>query len=375
MRQICFATYEVTFNHCMEDGCKEHLLAASEFQEKVVAHYLADGVPPLREAYILATLPQDFIQNIAEECPPVVFFAYLLIAEATSVVDVAESQPFLVSAVSVRAATPKDAWAQYLASWPVDAALARVADFAAPGARQTLDVVVVRCREDVSWLASVGDLPGVRIFVYEKCGERADGGHTAVDLPDGDIRTDECSVYIAHARRADVAEYVAFLQADASDHWLEGLFDFVLAAVTAGTYRVPFLHLNKARMVSAYSQCVGGVAAALGIGLQSAPATYCCAQFVVARERLQAVSRDVYAAMDAMLADQVPEGCPTVPGHALVCMAFEVLWHALWGEPVFLPRRGRDTRLPVAFRVDEDRTTGFPNTYMQTAPNGALSSS
>ena len=100
MRQICFATYEVTFNHCMEDGCKEHLLAASEFQEKVVAHYLADGVPPLREAYILATLPQDFIQNIAEECPPVVFFAYLLIAEATSVVDVAESQPFLVSAVS-----------------------------------------------------------------------------------------------------------------------------------------------------------------------------------------------------------------------------------------------------------------------------------
>ena len=39
------------------------------------------------------------------------------------------------------------------------------------------------------------------------------------------------------------------LKADASDHWLEGLFDFVLAAVTAGTYRVPFLHLNKARMV------------------------------------------------------------------------------------------------------------------------------
>ena len=29
----------------------------------------------------------------------------------------------------------------------------------------------------------------------------------------------------------------------------------------------------------------------------------------------------------------------------------------------------------MAFRVDEDRTTGFPNTYMQTAPNGALSSS
>ena len=32
--------------------------------------------------------------------------------------------------------------------------------------------------------------------------------------------------------------------------------------------------------VSAYSQCVGGVAAALGIGLQSAPATSRGAQFI-----------------------------------------------------------------------------------------------
>ena len=45
--------------------------------------------------------------------------------------------------------------------------------------------------------------------------------------------------------------------------------------------------------VSSYSQCVGGVAAALQIPLEAAPATYCCAQFVVSRERLQAVSQEV----------------------------------------------------------------------------------
>ena len=39
--------------------------------------------------------------------------------------------------------------------------------------------------------------------------------------------------------------------------------------------------------VSAYSQCVGGVAAALGIGLQSAPATSRGAQFI-ARDLIEA---------------------------------------------------------------------------------------
>merc|ERR1719473_2401902 len=114
---------------------------------------------------------------------------------------------------------------------------------------------------------------GTRLFIYEKCGQEAEGqdamrevfSHVEVtDLPDPpDLRRDECAAYLAHIiNRYDgedtetgFANFTVFLQSDASDHLKPSFLEVALRSIGAGGYDVPFLHLNTPRLVTMTSRC------------------------------------------------------------------------------------------------------------------------
>ncbi len=127
-----------------------------------------------------------------------------------------------------------------------------------------------------------------------------------------------------------------------------------------------------ARIVSQLTPCKEKIFELIFGRKPGALGTYCCAQYLVSRRRLQLPKRETYKRMLDMLADREapkPE-CGDIPGHSTHCLMYEKLWHVAWGETDTLPIRGENQDLPMFLRardVENESYLPFGSQYMTTA--------
>ncbi|CAE7815859.1 CPK2 [Symbiodinium necroappetens] len=148
--------------------------------------------------------------------------------------------------------------------------------------RPLVDVVIVRCREDVSWAFDwIGrvlrdewtpEVAGLelRLLVYEKCfspGDSEEEAMTGQQLIDrlldlGVLHPGSDAIYLAEPQGFENVAYVhycmspkwrdsdfvIFLHGYPFDHTNEKMLDDVLRSMAQGTYAVPFVHLNIKRL-------------------------------------------------------------------------------------------------------------------------------
>lgn len=301
------------------------------------------------------------------------------------------------------------------------------------------DVVITRCREDLAWLFSwlarvlrdewTSEVPGVRIrlLVFERCEADAIAGRTsgwqivqrlrrlgAVEPSSAPIPLPEPPGfenvgYVQYMRNASWrdTDFAFFLHGSPYDHLDAQTLDDVLRAMAQGAYAVQFVQLNAKRTPQARLEpCLRDLLlpaldawaagepgsgrsapnAALGPTPPQLPedlATYCCSQFVAARQRLAAVPpvfwETVWHAMQqrssvgGRLLGSQPASCEASAARifemhhhhgggaaadfGLWAVALERTWHWLLGEPALLPLRERDERLPLFLRVARARAT------------------
>lgn len=369
---MCFSGIE--FGWCQNASCQQVLFSVAHFQLKLRSFILNDGRPPLKEAYFLVRLPQQYIVDLLDSCPAALVGAYFVVAEVEAMVAPSDAQKFYGLGHDILLDLPEKYGQEYLdgvyaSGWPVVQQMQRIEDALGYASErllaipQTLDVVVARCHEDLGWLTD-GTLEfppreRVQLVVYEKCGggdvlgtEGIFGGVTVIDRPDGKVRGDECVAYLAYLTDwyDNYADHVIFLQGDAPDHLLPPYLNLVLAAITTNQFIDPFLHLNADRHVYTQTPCLKAVYKQLfGKELDQLVGSYCCAQFVVSRDALQAHSVMYYRAV-LRLIDTGQDLCFEDPVRSSYCYILEVLWHAIWGEPLDLPLRQDDHRLRPTLR-------------------------
>lgn len=380
----CYFAYGLQLNLTGSDQPVEHVIRASDFQRKAFDFY--NGLPtaaPLNEAFWVLSLPEDFQQTVARECPALVVLSYLLVAETKLFLEPASARSYAEIGLGLLLGSSDRFRSMLFESWPIQAAADRVQATAswvrsfqartilvqAPEA-PLIDLVVAHCKENLDWLRamvrqwSASGTGLIRLFIYEKCGQRGDAGSAVpvshievVDGPPGG-RKDECSAYLTHLSRVaesrDIAEYSFFLQSDALHHAEPRLLNLVVRSMQQGTLDVQFLHLSKARMIASYSPCKRAIfQQVVGRPQQGMAVGYCCAQFVVRRSAILDRGfawRRALAAMDEAL----PPGCEGVRmGAGMHCLVFESIWHAMFGLNERYTPRAEDVSLPVFLRTPE----------------------
>ncbi|CAD7939656.1 unnamed protein product [Amoebophrya sp. A120] len=234
------------------------------------------------------------------------------------------------------------------------------------------------------------------------------------ELPERDPRfmSGECTAYLAYilefgflapaqqqqgekATRSTsgIADFVAFIHDDGPRHFKSAFFNVVLQSVEKRTYDVPFLHLTHERYAALVTPCFERVFQMIfGHPLLAPVTSYCCSNFVVSRARILARDRDFYAHLADLifhgrytrLAAEIarndsttalaerdqqvdPEDVALMEEFAVCnvghkpCYVMEFLWHVVFGEPLELPYREEDARLPLALRYGGGRDTLLPS--------------
>ena len=310
----------------------------------------------------MLSLPDHLRPQILQECPGLFLASLLLVAEARLHTDPPEARMLFQQAEQLRKGLQPPGWGLEAASaWfskTAEALPSPPPPAGADCAAARADVVVAHCREDLQWLAQ---LEGMRIWIYEKC-----GGTSAPPVPCLQVRhlpnlAMESLAYATHIEQqyADLAQYTVFVQGNPEEH-ANSLFGEVLRSLRAGTYDVPFLHLNARRFLSGSSYCLEDLYRRL-FQVDEAPeafGAYCCSQFVVHRDRVKARPQALYARVRQILLGDVLIGCGQDDGYdarprIAVSALFEHMWHSVFGEPSVLPLRTGDERLPLFARVDE----------------------
>merc|ERR1712137_988718 len=109
------------------------------------------------------------------------------------------------------------------------------------------------------------------------------------------------------------------MQSDPDEHLYWGYLNLVLESVGAGTSRhIPLVALNNARIVSQLTPCKSKIFELVFGRKPGALGTYCCAQYLVSRRRLQLPKRETYKKILDMLDDREapkPE-CGDIKGHS-----------------------------------------------------------
>lgn len=407
------ATYpsEFQLSWCLGDDCHDTTLSAAHFQLRVGRYYSDNGRPPLREAFFVATLPMPYQTHLLHSCPGMVILAYLLLAEVRLYTHEPSEAAELVARAQAMLQMPEITGPHLLAvqqTWPLKDALTRYESTelrfrSAPDAPMSVDFVIPRCREDLSWLADRSKLEVLpkrtRIFVYEKCGSRDSAIRNLTrrlesnvivvrtQLPDAadprtglDARRDECTAYLAHVvqRYSDqeLADMTLFLHGDPSDHTPFGFLSLVLRGVALGTLRdVDFLHLGAPRLVHTANSCQSELfRMAIGRPQQRPLSTYCCSQFAVSKRRILQRPLNDYLRMYSLVDGSVPDMCERIgpayekyEGQRLShCFFFEFMWHVVFGEEEELPLRADDRSLPSVLRLkdSEERVPSIWRSYL-----------
>jgi len=351
-----------------------YVLEGAELQYKLTRHFEGQGAPPLEEVFFSTqNLTKEAQEDLMRDCPGLLITALIVVAEARLPIRPAEAAAAFVKADQLAARLSSAEYELAFEAWPVQQALMsyqRAANAAeALQARvPSVHLVVCHCGESLEWLANgrfhlpALDQASLHLFIYEKCKKVTEIDAlskpyrqvSVVTVEDGDVRRDECSAYLRHLvdHYADPADYTFFFQADAGDHMQWEYLSLVMKAIEQHALQAPFVHLNHPRLVSSLSPCreevfrqIFGRTPSRNIG------SYCCAQFVVSRERILANPLERYQHMQQMLFSDSPPQCHDIPGHSTHCLMFEVYWHVLFGEEDGLPARSENPSLPLFLRI------------------------
>ncbi|CAE6921384.1 Lsm7 [Symbiodinium sp. CCMP2592] len=383
-----YADYELRFRP--EDVGAEPVpwrISAWQFQENILDFHRA-GRPPLNAAHFLVmTLPDETQQQILQECPGLLWTATLLVAEARLSAGacleadslVQRLQGWMSQSDEPSWSSSEAMWTSQIAhlapGWGLEASAHRFREARHLCPDQTanpravlrrceaakLDVVVAFCREDLSWLVDFAD---ARLWLYSKCPEPDLTGLEKLGLPCVTLEQlpnlgMESLAYAAHLERrhGGYADYTMFLQGEPFQHAPRPLLGDILAAIHAGIYNVPFLHLNVRRFLAGSSLCLRDLYMRLFESeVPEVFGSYCCSQFVVRSDRLHR-SRTFYQRINSILLGEMPLACAQDvkydprPGIAISAL-FEHLWHVIFGEPAVLSVRRSNRELPLFAQLD-----------------------
>jgi hypothetical protein len=348
-----------------------------ELHMKFTSFYFESRRPPLKEAYIIHKVPDMILDGINRECLGLVLAAELLVLEAEILVS---THSPLLDARFARVwhtynLLEPEKMKEIAFLWGIPDAVARV-NAALSGweirkaskAFTKLSIVICHCNESLEFL--LRQLPSIpdnsSLFIYDKCNvstpiaidQRFANTHV-FNQPDGPVRGDECTGYLDHIVRNydDLADFIVFLQGDADHHMFLSFLDTALKGIIAGQYDTPFLHLNFHRHYQTTTPCMREVERVLFDLPDPVPpvplvGTYCCAQFIVRKDRILARQKEFYQKALSMVDGSVPDLCsPTPPRRSSHCYVLEYLWHVVFGEPRFLPHKPDDDRLPILLRM------------------------
>lgn len=235
-----------------------------------------------------------------------------------------------------------------------------------------IDFVMCHCAEtELEWIGKslaphlVDVIP--RLWIYEKCGNQADvseyaeyftGGIYHVPTPDPSFvaRGDECSAYLKHitTQYDKLADYTFFIHSDPGEHLHFSFMQTVVKSMAMRTYNQEFLHLNGPRHVRTLTPCIQAIAEVVfEEKFEQVVGPYCCAQFVVSRNRIRSRDEFFYHRMLMMVNGTLPyDLCTTsTVARSTHCYGMEFLWHVVWGEDGDPPLRQDDKNLPISFRL------------------------
>jgi len=353
---------------------KTHSLAPAFLQYRFWEFYEKDLKPPLNEAAWLLELPERL-----NNCPSMRAVTLYFLAETALYYQPKEEWEILVreAGKSMGEMTTLDT-----RNWPIELAkrsFEKTRDSLQPASSNiNLDVVICHCRESLHWLKTMPVVRSLnaRLLIYEKCGKNAkneqpeafhDGWKSveSIDTPDPPrFRKDECIAFLRHLidRRNDIAEYTIFMQADAKDHLDLNYLRLVFRILVTTKLDVPFLHLNMHRVVKALTPCKQAIYHQLFDRDPQNLQFYCCAQFLVRRDRIMDRDKGFYENMARMMDEQTPQDkCNDIPGHSTHCLMYEGMWHVLFGEQDYMPLHEDHTAVPYVLRVpDTESETNLP---------------
>jgi len=360
-----------------------YVFATAEYQNKIWTHFVHHGRPPYMEAYFIHKLSEPMKAHIELLCPWLVAVSDLIVLESQIFIrgkQVLEESEFWVEVSSEYMGLSELKRIEADRVWQIGAAISSVisaiseVNTVIPSKNHSVSFVVCHCREPLDWLGSgLSNIPyGSTLYVYEKCHENSGpflssssldilnkyaGGVFVISQPDGETRGDECTAYLDYIVNEynQLPDFTVFLQGDPDRHMFLSYLDTVLASVDK--YSGGFLHLNFHRHYQTTTPCMRQVEGYLFEAPMPANTqligTYCCAQFVVHRDRILSRGLEFYKraflmVMDGGMADMCS---PTPPRRSSHCYVLEYLWHIIFGEDRFLPFKADDERLPRILRM------------------------
>lgn len=137
------------------------------------------------------------------------------------------------------------------------------------------------------------------------------------------------------------ADYTLFVHGDGVKHWPQfkhGYLNLILASLAVGRLTASFLHLSTPRLVAVRTPCQDHVfeyvMARKREGLLS---TYCCAQFLISRETLEAIPPARIERLNQIVDGSIPDLCerigPSYESYAgerlAYCYSLEFMWHSI----------------------------------------------
>ncbi|CAD7924315.1 unnamed protein product [Amoebophrya sp. A120] len=381
----CFSDYSMSWcnNHTEASCIHDYTFSVSHFQRKLDAYYDEGKRPPLLEAYFMTKTPRIYQKEVFldSDCAPPLIMAFLLVAEARLDFDPNAMAYFEFGLQQLDSVSADQKYLlENTDTWPLKKAISQITHKEQyilqlreqrEGQLIVVDFVMCHCKEpDLTWInaklrPALKDVTA-RLFVYEKCHQV-----TAVEpfqdlfqeiyiiaTPDPSFvaRGDECSAYLSHItyRYHELADFTVFIHSDPGDHLHFPFLSVVLKSIGYRTFNQDFMHLNGPRHVRTMTPCIQAIAERIfGHKLEGTVGPYCCAQFIVSRDKIHSRDREFYANMLTMVNGTLPYDLCTTSrvARSTHCYGMEFLWHVVWGENGDPPLRQDDTNLPTAFRL------------------------
>lgn len=408
----CLWTFRCELSMCEGGTCGEAYIMAHDLQRRLLAFYRdrhGPAAPPLEEVtWLTLGTREEQRRELADSCPGLMVTSLLLVAEALAFAGRAEAERYAreaeLYAVSLQRQAPRQ-FEVMLEMFPVREAwegqgLARGLGGseegvpARPSHPPSVDIVVAGCSSSLQWLWELEYPAQSRVLVYDKCQRSTQDFEAQTVGLFGVVRTvehrpvqesgaegfmtGECTAYLTHVIGAlesnTLADYTIFLHDDAPRHIRLSLLSLVLDGMRNAAYEVPFLHLVHERYPAFRTRCLRDVyRRVFGEELPGMLSTYCCAHFVVGKERIQA--RPVAFFKDILELVSVAPYARKHGGECNIgtkpCYVMEFLWHRIFGEHDELPPRSEHSSLPLALRYEGGRTSQLPSP-LKIAPYMAL---
>ena len=332
--------------------CFQAWILAHDLQEKFLSFYTgvprSSPTPPVEEVLWITSLADEEQQEMLEVCPGMLITSLFLHSEFRFSVNPNDilGKHYRSRAVSIlrqmkagNGTYEHDHYHVMMQTWPVSAAKAQSQQVRRLSGREgsdearRVDIIVVACKSDLTWIDALSSTPGLQVLIYAKCIQAAESPicqrsecipawHLDAEDPvEGAVHSDECGGYLYHILRQyhDFAEWTIFLQDDAPRHLHLGYLNLLLKMISSGTLSALapqlFLHLNNDRHLMYWTPCLAEITELLGLPASRIFSSYCCSQFLVHKSRLLNRSLAFYQTAQGLLTKRLTalEGCLRVP--------------------------------------------------------------